>query len=81
VSFKVAGLGDVQDVYVSLSVAEESFVEFVCLNRGNNVPRASNKQFLQDEIVSTTLRVRNGQTTGSVAFSSDSGDFSYPPGR
>jgi hypothetical protein len=82
VSFKAAGLGSVSEVEASLTVGEGSFIECVCVNRGQQVPNSANKQTLEGTVAETTLPVRNGQTTGTVSFVAVCpASFSCPPGQ
>jgi len=63
VTFKAAGLGNVEEATFTLSGTVDVFSR--CYNRGGNKPQADNKQETINVNSTETFPVSNGQTTGS----------------
>jgi hypothetical protein len=78
VTFKAAGLGNVDEATFSLSGSVE--VSSRCYTKSGNKPQAANKQEIVPVSVTDTFPVRNGQTTGSLSFTPLS-SLKCPPGQ
>ena len=81
-SWKEAGLGNNQNVTYSCSATADAV--YVCVNRGNANPSASNKTDVSDDVSAegTFNSGKNGQITASLVVNPpDAGTFSCPPGQ
>lgn len=75
VSFKEAGLGNTPVTY--LLTAQNTTFTFQCFNPAGNKPQGSpNGQSFSNTSTTTTLTPRNGQITGSIMMTPETGSAS-----
>jgi hypothetical protein len=79
VSFKAAGLGNVETADFTLS--GEAVVSSRCYTKSGNKPQAANKQETASLSTSETFPVRNGQTTGTITLTAPEPTLECPPGQ
>jgi hypothetical protein len=78
VSFKAAGLGNISQATFFLTATAEG--TFGCFTKSGNHPQATNKEGPATLTGSTTVDVRNGQTTGTVSVTLST-SLTCPPGQ